>query len=347
MIARVRARTGCRIDLAGGTLDIWPLGLIGPDGALTVNVAIDCAVTVEIRPRARGYQVRSGDRTTDLVDLGAMVAHPDTALLGLVAQHLSLPAAEISIDSRSPRGAGLGASSAIVVALTAAIDASLGRASASTREQVAVARDLEARLMGRPTGVQDQYPPLLGGALAIHYRPGGETVEPLEVDLEALGQHLVVAYSGQSHVSADSNWHVIRSALDGDPTILGRLNGIADTARALREALLAGELARVGAHLDAEWRDRRALHAGVSTPPIERLLTAARDAGAWGGKVCGAGGGGCIAVLAPPERRAAVAEAVAATGGQVLDVRPTPAGVEVESIGAEDASTRPDRAPIA
>ena len=74
--------------------------------------------------------------------------------------------------------------------------------------------------------------------------------------------------------------------------------------------------------MTAEWEARRELAPVVSTPQVERILDTARVAGAWGGKVCGAGGGGCVAILAPPAARDAVAGAVAALGHPVLDCRP-------------------------
>jgi D-glycero-alpha-D-manno-heptose-7-phosphate kinase len=94
-------------------------------------------------------------------------------------------------------------------------------------------------------------------------------------------------------------------------------------------SLDAGDLARVGAAMTAEWRARRELSAVVSTPQIERILDAARAAGAWGGKVCGAGGGGCVAILAPPTARAAVAGALAALRHPVLECRPTATGMRL------------------
>jgi D-glycero-alpha-D-manno-heptose-7-phosphate kinase len=317
----VTARAWCRVDLAGGTLDIWPLGLFHP-GARTVNVAIDLAATVRLRP-ADVYRVRQGESMVEAASAAELAASPEGALVGVVVAELALPPVEIELASQSPRGGGLGGSSAMVVALIAAAERLQGREPSTPAARVRLARDLEARLMALPTGIQDHYPGQLGGALEIRMAPGGEVVRRLDVDLEALGDSLLVVYSGVSHFSAGQNWQVVRRRLEGERESVELVSGIAETAAELSAALEAGDLPRVGALMGREWSFRRRLAEGVSTPELERLLEAARSHGAWGGKACGAGGGGCLAILCPPERRAEVAAALAEAGGQVLSARPT------------------------
>ncbi len=176
--------------------------------------------------------------------------------------------------------------------------------------------------MSLPTGKQDHLAALWGGALEILHRPGGERVRRLDVDLEALGRSLVVAYSGETHFSAGNNWQVVRRRLDGDRQVIAAFDGIAEVAAALPAALEEGDLATVGSLMSLEWSHRCRLASEVSTPRVERLLRAAAAAGAWGGKVCGAGGGGCVAVLAPPDRKAAVAAALGGSGARLLETRP-------------------------
>ena len=327
----VTARTWCRVDLAGGTLDIWPLGLFHPQ-ARTVNLAIDLAATVRLSRSADGrYRVRQGEGVVEAGSAAELAAHPDGALVGVIAAALELPPVEVDLASDSPRGGGLGASSAMAVGLIAAAEAELGLRPSEPRERVALARDLEARLMGLPTGIQDHYPALLGGALEIRPLPGGETVRRLAVDLDALGESLLVVYSGHSHFSAGNNWQVVRRRLEGEAEITGLFEGIAETAAAMVPALEAGDLRRAGELMSREWSFRRRLAEGVSTPTLERLLETALEAGAWGGKACGAGGGGCLAFLVPPERRAAIAAELEKAGGQILATRPTGRTLEISS----------------
>jgi D-glycero-alpha-D-manno-heptose-7-phosphate kinase len=325
----ITARSWCRVDLAGGTLDIWPLGLFHP-GARTVNVAIDLAATVRLRRSAGIYIVRQGESEVRAGSLAELAANPEGALVAVVAEAFGLPPVEVELRSDSPRGGGLGGSSALAIALIAAAEEELGLPRSEPRERVRLARDLEARLMELPTGIQDHYPGLLGGALEILQAPGGERVRRLDVDLQRLGESLLVVYSGASHFSAGNNWQVVRRRLDGEAEVTGLFRGIAEAAAALAPALEAGDLPRVGELMSREWSHRRRLAEGVSTPLLESLIERALALGAWGGKACGAGGGGCLAFLCPPERRSAVAEGLEALGGTVLAARPTGEPLSVE-----------------
>jgi D-glycero-alpha-D-manno-heptose-7-phosphate kinase len=337
MTRLVTARACCRVDLAGGTLDIWPLGLLHP-GARTVNVAIDVRVVATLERLPSVYRVRSGETRVEAGSAAALASHPEGALVGLIAEVLGLPPVEVRLESASPRGAGLGASSALAVAMVAAGERLLGRPARAAAELAALARDIEARLMGLPTGTQDHYPALLGGALEILHLPGGERVRRLAVDLEALAESLLVVYSQTSHFSAASNWQVVRRRLDGDPEARALFAGIAEVASEIVELLEAGDFAGAGGALAREWSFRRLLAAEVSTPALESLLRLAGDFGAWGGKACGAGGGGCLVLLCPPERRAVIAQRLSAAGGAIVPARPTTDGLEISASEAREAT---------
>jgi len=318
---RLSARAWCRVDLAGGTLDIWPLGVLHP-GARTVNLAVGVAARVRLSRRDRTYRVRQGERLAEGRTAEELATHPEGALAGTVLAALGAPPVEVSIASASPRGGGLGGSSAIAVALLAAAEELAGSPRSTPQRAARLLRDLEARLMGLPTGVQDHYPALLGGALEIEHPPGGHRVRRLEVDLDPVGAALLVAYSGDSHFSAGNNWQVVRRRLDGDRETAALFTGIAEVAAEVPAALEAGDLPRVGELMAREWALRRHLAEGISTPAIEHLLETARGLGAWGGKACGAGGGGCVAILTPPARRPAIAAALTAAGATILDAPP-------------------------
>jgi D-glycero-alpha-D-manno-heptose-7-phosphate kinase len=322
------ARAWCRVDLAGGTLDIWPLGLLHA-GAATVNLALDVAVEASVEPAAGSYSVRQGERRVEAASAAELAARPEAELAGLVAGALALPPFAANLASGSPRGGGLGASSAMTVALIAAAEEAFDLPRSSAGRRAALARDLEARLMGLPTGIQDHYAALLGGALEIQHRPGGEVVRRLPADLDALAASLLVVFTGQSHFSAGQNWQVVRRRLEAEPEASALLAGISGVAADLAQALAAGDLPRVGALMSEEWRLRRRLAEGISTAAIERLLELAAARGAWGGKACGAGGGGCIAILCPPDRRAGLAAELTGAGGRLLPARPAPHPLQV------------------
>lgn len=324
------ARAPCRVDLGGGTLDIWPLGLFHP-GARTVNVAIDIEVAVEAR-LGTGFRVSQAGTVFQERDLGSLRAEPSTRLIAEVCDFLGVDGIDLEISSGSPRGGGLGASSALTVCLLAAIGAAAGREQPSNAQLAAEARDLEARMMRLPTGIQDHAPALLGNAVVVDHCIGGSVSRVLPCDLAGLAGHLVVAYSGQSHFSAGNNWSIIRRALDHDPHTTRLLREIAAAASQIEVTLAAGDFEALGHAVAREWSHRRELADEVSTPTIEALLDTARRTGAWGGKACGAGGGGCVVVLAPQALRLAVADALAGAGAEVLEARPCREGLRISRL---------------
>lgn len=328
---RVRTSAAARVDLAGGSLDLWPIGQMIP-GATTVNCAVSLAATVECRAvPGEGLSLASAD-------LGAAYSWKPGQAPGPLALAERLCEAfgvtsgwSLAMKSGVPAGSGLGGSSAMSIALGLALRTISGRA-VDDAGLVAVCRDLEAVQLGIPTGVQDFWPALRGGLLCIRYVAGGERVEPLDVPLKALASRLVVAYSGHSRISAGTNWALYKRFLDGEEGARRGLEGIASVALALETKLREGDLDGAGALLEEEWRHRRSLAEGISTPATEALMAAARKAGALGGKACGAGGGGCLAFLVREGTRLDVEAALEREGARVLAAHPVERGhlVEVE-----------------
>ncbi len=327
----MHCRAWCRIDLAGGTLDIWPLGL-GFPGARTVNVAIDVAVRLALVPSTDGlYRVRQAGVEVAEPTLAALSAREESALIGIFAEALGLPPFELDLASDSPRGGGLGGSSAIGVAFLALAEEVFDLPRSTTGSRVHLARDLEARLMGLPTGIQDHYPALLGGALEILHRPGGEEVRRLAVDLDALSDHLLLIDTGASHFSAGQNWQVVRRCLERDTAVRSALGEISEVAEVMAAALEQNDFAQAGRLLRAEWQARCRLAEGISTPRIEELLDRSAALGGWGGKACGAGAGGCVALLVPTQRRQEIAIAMEDAGGRLVPARAVAGPLEISS----------------
>jgi D-glycero-alpha-D-manno-heptose-7-phosphate kinase len=138
------------------------------------------------------------------------------------------------------------------------------------------------------------------------------------VDYQDLEGRLVLAYTGASRNSGINNWDVMTRRINGDALVTAAFDAIRDAAIALREALAARDWTAVGLAIDAEWRARKQLAPGVTTPDIESLMERARAAGAIAAKVCGAGGGGCLVCLVAPDRKKAVAATMTASGATVL-----------------------------
>ncbi len=329
----VEAFAPCRADLAGGTLDIWPLGILHP-GSLTVNAALPLGVRLIVEPGGapEGAVLHSVGGGKERL-LGPAEAATD--LTAAVVFHLR-PAAGVAVRvlEQAPVGSGLGGSSAYGMALASALLALEGRTVEAAR-LVAVVRDLEARVLGAPAGCQDHWAAVKGGVLAVHLEPGGERVERLAVDPAWLAERLTVFYTGITHHSGMVNWEVIRRRLEGDPATTAALEAIAAAARDCRAALLAEDEAGVGAAIVAEWTARRTLAPEVSPPELERVVEAGLGAGALAVKACGAGGGGSVLLWHGPGLREtlATALAVAAPGGGVLASGVSERGVVVTPLG--------------
>src|SRR5262245_1594027 len=322
-----------RIDLAGGTLDIWPLYLFHP-GAITVNVAIDLRAHCRVEPRESGVRIASLD-VEDVRAASSAKALTDGGHAPLAAYVLEALGIEegISVVTRScvPAGSGLGGSSAVAVAVAAAV--SQAAATRLDEEELwPVVRDAEARCIGVPTGIQDYLAAIHGGALAIHLEAGRIRVERLGVDPAALEACLVLADAGATRFSGINNWEVFKSHIDGDEGVRGALGEIAAAAAQVRTALLEGRFADLVPLVAEEWEARKRLAPAVTSPEIDAIVAAAREAGG-AAKVCGAGGGGMVAVWVPPDRGQPVREALVRAGIACVPFRVAREGIQVEDAG--------------
>lgn len=342
---RIVARAPTRIDLAGGTIDIWPLYLLH-DHPVTVNVAIDLMATATIEPqptggveivsldRDRRFTFESRDRLADgiiaapreLEFVARLVAHflPSSSPGGAA----SAGGCRITTSCQAPAGSGLGGSSALGIALASALVRHTGGRSSVDR-LLSVTRAIETQTLRIPTGEQDYHPALHGGPLALHYTVEGTRIERLAVDPAILRERLVLLYTGKSRSSGLSNWDMLKRHLDGDTQVIGAMQGVIEATRKMRSALLAGDLDGVGPALADEWQARKNLSPAVTDPLIDRLIDTGIGAGALAGKVCGAGGGGCVVLWTGAGRRDEVGRAVAAAGAEVLDFSCRTAGVEI------------------
>lgn len=333
----IDAHAPTRIDLAGGTLDIYPIYLL-EGGATTINVAITLRTHVRLEPYPGGVAVYSRDLAFG-VEAPAAATLPGGGPLDLVlrtVRYAGLPArTRVITSSDAPRGSGLGASSSLLVGLLAACERRQGRRPrrAPFGDLVELAARLEAQSINAPTGKQDYYAALHGGLNAIWFDLDREVVEPLlpARRLGGLEEHLVLTFTGEPHASGLTNWGMIRAYLDGVPGTVEGLRAIRRISQEMREVLRHGDLRGFARLLRAEWEQRRRLAAGVSTREVERAINAARRAGALASKVCGAGGGGCIVTVVPAETKYRVEGALTEAGFRVLPFRIARAGLRVRA----------------
>jgi D-glycero-alpha-D-manno-heptose-7-phosphate kinase len=329
----VIAHAPCRVDLAGGTMDIWPMYLFHP-GAVTVNFAVSVLTRCRIVPLTdKTIRFRSLDtgREEEFSCLEELISarkyrHPLAAYLTrFLAPQCGF---EMETHSESPAGAGISGSSALMIAASAALARFTGRA--LDKEQLRViAQNVEAQVIRVPTGCQDYYPALYGGVSAIHLDVDGIHHEAIPVAAEELDRRFVLAYTGAPRQSGINNWKVFQGHIEGERKILRNFDRIGEIARGMRQALAEADWTGVSRLLREEWKLRRTNAPKITTPLIDRLIAVAQRSGASAAKVCGAGGGGCVVFLCPPEKRDRVAAAVAAQGGQVLPARTARVGLTV------------------
>jgi len=335
------AHAPCRVDLAGGTLDLWPLYLFHP-GAVTVNFAVNiltrCRVTRltddKIRLKSLDTKVEEEFRNFQELCSARKFKHP-------LAAHLARFFApdggfEVETHSESPAGAGISGSSALMIATTAALARYTGKK--LDREQMRViAQNVEAQLIKVPTGCQDYYPALYGGVSAIHLDPDGIHHAAVRVAPEDLDRRFVLVYTGAPRKSGINNWEVFKAHINGDKKIFHNFERIGEIARAMHHALSMADWKQVARLLREEWKLRKTNAPRITTTMIEKLVAVAMRQGALAAKVCGAGGGGCVVFLTEPENREHISAAIRSYGGQVLPALVARDGLTVSgrTLGAE------------
>jgi D-glycero-alpha-D-manno-heptose-7-phosphate kinase len=330
-----------RIDLAGGTLDVYPLYLF-EDGGLTVNAAIDVYgyVTVEERPDA-SVHIRSED--TGIEEVFASLAAMSASLggkLDLVKKALRFYCRErdpqrgldVILRSEAPHGSGLGASSALLMALSSAVN-EIENLGLRKDRLIDLGANIEAQVIGIPTGKQDYFPPLFGGICSIWFDVDGHRLERLDEGsnlIDRLNERLILAFTNINRFSGATNWAMLKRYIEREGDAAVHMRRIKEVAVAMRQSLAAGEMDGLARLLAVEWENRKALAEGVTTPEIDAMIAAAQAKGARASKLCGAGGGGCMITYAEPGDVPAVREALVDAGATPIPFRIVREGVRLE-----------------
>lgn len=323
--ATIVAQAPCRADLAGGTIDLWPLYLFHP-GALTLNFAVNILTTCRItRLKGRRIHLRSLDTKREEVFASFdELRRAHRFRLPLAARLLQFFAPKegllMETDSESPAGAGISGSSALMVASSAALARFTDRH--LTAEQIRViAQNIEAQVINVPTGCQDYYPALYGGVSAIHLNADGIHRESVPMPPEEIESRFVLAYTGAPRQSGINNWEVFKAHINGDKRVFRNFERIAEIARLMYQGLLRADWNEVARLLREEWKLRRTNAPGITTPLIDKLIMVAGRNGGRAAKVCGAGGGGCVIFLVEKGAASRVATVIGDNGGRVLPLQ--------------------------
>jgi len=335
---KLRATAPMRIDLAGGTLDIYPLYLF-EEGGLTLNAAITLTSEVWVETHT-GKNVRIVSEDLDEEIKADDAASLDVAgkldLLARVTRFYAPADTGLAIHTRNnvPKGSGLGASSSLLITLSHALN-HLRNFPYDPGRIIDIGACLEAQTIRIPTGKQDYFSATYGGVSTIWFDVDGARREPLiesEDAICALEDRLVISFAGEPRFSGLSNWNMTRAYIDGEEQTVRNIGRIKQTALDMRGALESGDWEAFGRLLGEEWENRKVLAEGVTNEQIDGLMATAAEAGAISSKICGAGGGGCMISFCEPGAKETVSQSIADAGGRVLDCRISRSGVTVEEV---------------
>jgi D-glycero-alpha-D-manno-heptose-7-phosphate kinase len=314
---QVRTFAPARLSLAGGGTDLAAFYHRQPGRVLSFAINLGVTVTATRLPGSELRIVHLPDLNQDLwFEPGK---HPTEGPAWLAALALDEWAGrlgcEVSIGADFLPGSGLGGSGAMCVALYAALQELHGR-EWTPRQAASQASRVEIELAGRPIGLQDQYASALGGINLLTFTTDDKVRQKrIKLPKKIFTQFQQCFSLFASGVQRDSGTVLERQkrATEEGRTI-EMLAHMAEMALAMSHVLEAGDLASVGRLLDDAWQEKKRLDAKISGKSVDEALDAAMRAGAWGGKVCGAGAGGHLLVIGPPALRDTIQLAVTAHG---------------------------------
>ena len=321
------SQTPYRVSLGGGGTDL-PAFYRLERGAV-VTTAIQRFLHVAVAPRLGGG-VRLHHEVIEEAPDAASLPHP------IVREALAAAGIERGVQlwtaGEVPPGTGLGSSSTLAVGLSAALAAWNGEQPGAD-ELARRACEVEIDRLGGALGKQDQTIAAHGGLRFIEFHPDERVVvESIRIDdagIRALEDRVLLFFTGKQRPASSILCEIARVA----PERLDALRAIRDHAIGIRAALespAGPDFARLGEHLHEAWNEKRSLWPGISTEEVDGWYASARAAGALGGRLLGAGGGGFLMVLALPDRHEAIREAL----GRPLELpfAVAPAGVRVHDL---------------
>jgi len=325
------ASAPARVDIAGGTLDIWPLYL-WHQGARTVNAAVTLRATTTVTPIARGIEIVSIDTgaraSAESVD--AIEAHDHTRLVVQILKALGVGTGlRIETTSRVPAGSGLGGSSTLAVTIAAAVLGAISR-DLSKRDLRHLVRDAEAQVIRVPTGIQDYEAAIHGGVLEVALNPGEIETRRLVEDATFVEDRILLVDAGATRFSGLNNWEMFKAQVDNVGEVRSLFAEIVGAARDASVAITTEDEGALVRAVAREWAARRRLAHGIATPEVDTIVeTAAAHGGA--AKVCGAGGGGIVLAVAPRQAQASLVQDLNRKGFKVLDAKVDRVGLRVKA----------------
>ena len=298
----IRVSSPTRVDLAGGTLDMWPLSMF-VTRALTVNVAIDIYTHAQIE-ECEKIVLRSDDlkQTFEFSNQQELFAdtRPELSYFQEVIRYCQ-PQKNFRLQTRSesPIGGGLGGSSSLMISLLKAFYAFDRREVPEVVTLTDIAHHLEAKILKTPTGIQDYVPAIQGGISFIECGVDGVKTSCLDVDPQVWNEHFLLVYTGRSHHSGLNNFEVLTQATKKNQDTLTSLQKLSDVAIQMKTLCQTQNWGQMPALFEQEYEHRLRLAPAFSSPEIKRLAEIASSFGIKSVKICGAGGGGCVLIWCP------------------------------------------------
>ncbi len=329
----LHARAPLRIDFAGGWSD--DVTFSSSDVGCVVNATIDSYVHVDVLT-VGGKTIRL--HSEDLREHVTITSPRQLTYDGRLDRHKAalnmLPltgGVEILSRTEAPPGSGLGENAALDTALLAAL--ARGRMEDyETFELADLGMMLERDELGFPEARQDFCAAVSGGFRELRFQDDGIVSNEIAIGDEAavdLAGHLVLAYTGRSHFTAQTHKRVWDEYRSGNQDVTGALRCLRDTAREVRSTLEAGDWRGLARLVDANWQCQKRLDSAIVTPRTRSIEEALQESGAWAIKAMGEGVGGCYLAVCSPERRGAVVDAARTCGAGVIDLFFTQDGVTV------------------
>jgi D-glycero-alpha-D-manno-heptose-7-phosphate kinase len=321
----IRSRSPLRISFAGGGTEVEPY--LSEQGGAVLSTTIDKYAYCSLRVTAeRGITVNSLD-----YDIVAKYRHDEPLdydgkldLVKAVIRHLNPERQERGLEfflhTDAPPGSGLGSSSTLVVALIAALKHLL-HLPLTSYEIADLAYHVERVDLGIKGGKQDQYATTFGGVNYIEFYRDATIVNPLRISPDTLSElhhNLLLCYTGRTRMSG----HIIDQQVDGyvrrTEHVVRSLDQQKRMATELKNALLRGKLNEFGHLLHEAWQHKKQMADGISDPKIDELYDTARNYGAHGGKITGAGGGGYMFFYCRFDKKHIVAKELEKLGARVV-----------------------------
>lgn len=356
----IRSRAPVRVDLAGGWTDVAEFCRETPGAVVNVTLALYAQATLSPRSSAAKSRREAADgnlrQRGSLVEESVSIYSSDfeeyveaasirdleydgnVDLVKAAMRALDVPGGfDLITSSAAPPGSGLGTSAAMGVALLGCL-CGYDRRHLVAYELAEEASRIEREELGIRGGKQDHYASALGGFLFLEFHGPVVQASPLPLrraTVLEMESNLIVSYTGQSRLSGNVHAQVSERFSAGDPATTRAIEDLKTIARSMKRSLIAEDFAELGKLIDANWAAQMQLHTATSSEKIEECLAKAKEEGALGGKACGAGGGGCVVVLAPPDRTHRVQRALEALDTQLLEVVLDHHGVETWSVPRE------------